>query len=124
VQADESAQGFVGHPLAGPHRRKTQLCVDGAALGALEFDLESCALGRRRVVEQLRELDAEPRGDRTEQREPRLAAAVLHEGELTAGDADIRSQLFEGESRGRAEMPHPLPQSRQILHDRLTSRTI
>ena len=56
-------------------------------------------------------------GDGAEERQPGLALAVLHERELAGSDADRGTQLIEGQAGVGAEMPHALPEGRQIVHE-------
>ena len=102
VQADEGAQGVVGHALAGPDRpgARVRRRPGWTARGRVRSRgrrARSGAVGSSRSDDR----DAEALGDGAEQRQPRLALAVLHQRELAGGDADVGAELVEGEARAR-----------------------
>ncbi len=78
-----------------------ELTEDRARLCALELDLECGAPVRRLGREQIGHLDAGRGRDRLQQRELRLALAVLDQAQLAAGDPDELAELVEGEAAAR-----------------------
>jgi hypothetical protein len=116
VQPHDDAQGVIGHPARYAQGRKTERGVQRALLQLVETDLERGACGRRFVGQQVGDLDVEGLRNPVEQREARFALAVLHEGQLAAGDADGCSQLVERESLFGAEVTDALSKCREVAH--------
>ncbi len=90
VQSDDRLERLVADAAGGSDRRQPERLEQMAALGSVQLDLERRALGRRRFVEEVCQLHAHRGRDGLELREPRLALAVLDEGELTTGEPDLR----------------------------------
>ena len=116
LQPDERLEHVVADGLRRPHPRQPERRVDGAALHALQLDLEGGAVVRRLLVEQVADLHAEGARDEGEVRELRLALAVLDEAQLAAGHADGDTELLEGEAGARAEVADALTEGHKVLH--------
>ena len=98
VQADERLERLVGHRAAGPDGGQAERRVDRAALRPVELDLQRGARRRRRGSSRSASVTPRAVGEGVQQGQPRLAPAVLHEGQLAARDADLRAELVEGQA--------------------------
>ena len=79
-----------------------------AALGAVELRSPGRPAGRAAARgEQLGHGTPERIGQRAQQRDARLAAAVLQEGELADADADLLAQVGQRHLALGPEVPHP-----------------
>ncbi len=116
MKADERLEGVLRHGAGGTDGREAEPLVDGGLLHPVQFDLECGPRRRGCVVEQLRHRDADGAGDCLQQRESGFTPPVLHQGELTARDADPLAELVKGEPGLVAEMADALAKRRKIGH--------
>ncbi len=105
MQADEVLEHRQGQLLARLHGGQPETREQGAALGAVERDLQRGAARRRLVREQVRDRDVERLGELLEERQPRLAAPVLDHRQQAGRGAHGLPERVEGEAARRAEVP-------------------
>ncbi len=105
LQGQHRAQRLVGHGLADPERCDAQRLERLTAHRALDADLERRALVERSGLQERVESGAEGACDRLQQRELRLAAAVLDHRELARSPADGIRQLLQRHAAFGAQLP-------------------
>ena len=104
---------------AGPDAQRRQ-AEGGVVLRAREpfdLDLQFGPPGGGPAGEQVLDRHAQDLGDPLDQREPRLAAGVLHEGQVRAAHARALRELVQGEAGLLAQVPNAAAQ-RDGVHGR------
>ena len=94
VEADDRRERVIVHPAGGLDPRKSECRVRCALLHPFEFDLKSRPRIRCASVEKFGDLCVQRCRDARQQREPGFFVAVLDQGELAAGNADVYTELI------------------------------
>ena len=114
VQAQDRLDRLVGGRLGDAHGGDAEAPEHGRVLRLLEVEFEGGAPVRRLGGEEVGDIRARRVRDRLQQRQLRLALAVLDEAQLTARHPDERAQLVEGVPPRDAVMTDAVTERRQL----------
>ena len=114
VERDDVLQHVVRHPGAGLQMRQAEIAVHRVALRLLHRDLELGPAARRLVPEQFPGRHGQGLGQRLDQRQLRLPAAILQQRERRGGPADPLAKLGERDALGPPHVPQPLTERCEV----------
>jgi len=110
VQRDDVLEHVAGHPGAGLHVGQSEIPVHGVALRLFHRDLQLRPAARRLVPEKFLGRHGQRGGQRLDQRQLGLPAAVLQQRERRGSTPHSLAQLGERDALSPAQMPQTLPE--------------
>src|SRR5450755_216205 len=114
VQRQDVLDDLARQPGADPQRRQAEIGPGRIALRLLQGDLQLGAAARRLAPHQFVGRHGQRGGQRLDQRQFGLAAAVLQERQDRRRPADLLAELGQRETAGTPDMAQPLAEHAEV----------